>query len=486
MKKRLLIIGASLPVLFILLLIAGMVAIKSIVTKELLVDQMESSMNLRADVRELKISLFSVVSSIELSGVQLAPRDRFADAATPLKDRPALRSALISADAFDLKFSLGPLLQKRFELKRLVLDRPQVNLVLLANGGNNLSALFTTPKVVAGKRNPALDRKGGQKPAAQPTKKKNTGPEAAKQFTARDLPVAAKLDEIGMKDATINIRVQKTGQLIRISGLTTKVDNIDIDPEDLTKHNGAEVRFDMNMKILGRDGRESAGFQLRSGGRITPFEAKTGRVNTQATYALTVRRGSFVDGMPLLQQLAGAFPLLEKAGLKMEGVGKKAELQSDATLRVSYGAGRVTFLDDVTLKTTHYDLMIQQKSWVQTGNDQHLLQGSLVASKEESARAVKSVDSRLDRALAKMKDVDRAEVRKQLLGPVLKGDQIALPFTSSGNIKSPTVRLGVVLPSIADLLKGQVGNLVKGKLNDAISKNPKARKLMKKLPKLPF
>ena len=489
MKKKLLIAIISLPAALVLLLIVGMLAIKSVVTKELLVDQMESAMNLRADVKELNISLFSVVSSIELRGVRLAPRDRFADAATPLKDRPQLKSALISAEAFDLKFSLGPLLQKRFELKRLVLNRPEVNLVLFENGGNNLSGLFTTPRTVAGKRNPALDNKAETKPASKPARRPapKSGPgEKAQPFTARDLPVATKLDEIGMKNATVNIRVRKTGQLIRISGLTTKVDDIDINPEDLVGHNKADVRFDMNVSIIGRDGQESAALGLRSGGRVTPFEPKTGRVNPFLTYALTVRRGSFVDGMPLLKQLGGAFPLLEKAGLKMEGVGKKAELQADTAVRVSYGGGRVTFLDDIALKTMHYDLSLNQKSWIQTTNNEHLFRGSLLASKEESARAVQSVDARLEKALAKAQGVDKAEVRRQLLGGVLKGDQIALPFTSSGNIQSPTVRLGVGLPSIADLLKGQAGNLVKGRLNDALNKNPKAQELMKKLPKLPF
>ncbi len=485
MKKWVIILSA-IPVVLIVVLLVGMLAIRSIVTKELLVEQMEATMNLRAEVRELDISLLSAVSSIELRGVKLAPRDRLADAATPLSERPPLKAALISAEAFELKFRLGPLLQKRFELQRLILDRPQVNLVLLENGGNNLSALFAPPKVVGGKpREVAPATKAAAEEAKKPAAKKE--PDApAKPFTARDLPIAAKLDAVGMDNANINVRVQKTGQLIRISGLTTRIDNIDIDPADLARHNGADVRFDMNLAVIGRDGKEAGAFALRSGGRVTPFEAVSGRVNTAVTYALTLKRGSYVDGMPLLQQLAGAFPMLEKAGVRLEGATKRAELQADASLRVAYGGGRVAFLDDVVFKTKHYDLALRAKSWIQTTNDQHLFSGQLLATPDESARCIQSVDARLEKALAKSKGVDKAEVRKQVLGPILKGDRIMLPFTSSGSIKSPSVALGVELPSLTDLLKGQLSGLAKSKLDEALKKNPKAKELMKKLPKLPF
>ena len=43
-----------------------------------------------------------------------------------------------------------------------------------------------------------------------------------------------------------------------------------------------------------------------------------------------------------------------------------------------------------------------------------------------------------------------------------------LPFTSSGNIKSPNVQLQIELPSILDLAKGAVGDKLKDELNKKI------------------
>lgn len=488
MKRKLIVVLLSGCGVFLVALVAGMILLKSLLTAEFLVTQLESNMNVRAEVKELNISLFSIVSSVELRGVKLAPRDRFADQAVPLKERPALTGAVISAGAFDLKLRLGALMDRRFELERLVLDEPEINLVLFASGQNNLSSLFGAPKTVAGKPNPAYGKKPATEEKTKPTEPKAAAKEqeAAKPFSVRDLPIAANLKALGIEKGKVNIRVERTGQLLRIAPLTLTVKDIDIDPADLAKHNQALVRFDMGLSVLGRDGKESSRFGLRSGGKVVPFDSKTGQVNTSVTYKLTVLQGTFIDGFALTNQLAGAFPLLQKAGVELKGVGGRAELSKDVALLVGYGGSRVTFLQSALFPTKNYDLNIDKGAWLQLNSNQHLLTGSLLASKEESARAIASADARLEKALAKTPDVKKEDLRKQLLGPITKGDRISLPFSSSGDIRSPTVRLAVQLPSLADLLKGQLGDLAKGKLNKLLKDDPRANELRKKLPKLPF
>ena len=88
MKKILISISIFLG-LILTVLIAGLLSISSIVTPDFIVSQIESSLNTRADLKKVNISLFSAMSSIELEGLSLHERDQFADNANLLAERTA-------------------------------------------------------------------------------------------------------------------------------------------------------------------------------------------------------------------------------------------------------------------------------------------------------------------------------------------------------------------------------------------------------------
>ena len=155
MKKIFIILG-SILILPILLLLLALSAVNKIITDEFIVSQLEKNMNLRAELKKIDVSLFSAISSIHLEGLKLNNRDKYADDAVPLKDRPPLQSALISMENFEFELNFLAILKGEVQLKKLLLLDPEINLVLFEKGGNNLSSLFLPPKIVEGKPNEKL------------------------------------------------------------------------------------------------------------------------------------------------------------------------------------------------------------------------------------------------------------------------------------------------------------------------------------------
>ncbi|HMU85734.1 MAG TPA: AsmA domain protein, partial [Leptospiraceae bacterium] len=187
MKKILYFVVIPLFVILALVSASAWYALKVVLNENFLVQQIESNLNVRAEVRKLNVSLFSAMSSVELEGVSLGARDSFANQGTPLSERPPMKGSVVTIGKIDLKFSLLPLLRRKFELNRFMLSSPVVSMTLFANGGNSLKPLFQKPLIVGRKPNPAL----AEKPAETAAK------EEEKPFSAKDLPISADLREIG-------------------------------------------------------------------------------------------------------------------------------------------------------------------------------------------------------------------------------------------------------------------------------------------------
>lgn len=444
---RKLILGIAIPLGVLLILgITLRIVLGALVNEQLVVDQIESALNARADVKKLNVSLFSAVSGISLEGLALGVRDDAANKALPLSERKPMKP-LISLDKVELKLKFLPLLSKKLELVRFVIVSPKLTLVLSENGSNNLAPLFKTPAIVNGQPNPALTAKPEEG-------EEESEPTDNKPFSAKSLPISATLKEIGIDNGDVTIVMQKTAQTIRIEGLDVFINNIQIDPADLVNKNSANVEIDGVVRVISKKGGESAKILLYSNGVVVPFDKKTGEVNTMVEYQATLKQTSYVDGFAVFDQLAGSMPALNEVGLKWDKLKQKAELIRDVVVHVGYGRGRLTFLSDTKFPTKNYDLALTKGSYLITTNNQHVFNGMLLASKEESNNLLKGVDATIEK---KAKGQDKAKIRSILLGDLLQGDQVALKFQSTGNISDPKVSLTSEVPGFGDI----VGDLMK-------------------------
>ncbi|MCC5816237.1 MAG: AsmA domain protein [Leptospira sp.] len=459
-------IGVGVLLLLIILIsVIGLMSLGSFVTPNFIVKQIESSMNVRAEVKKVNISLFSALSSVGIEGIKLGRRDAVADAGTDLDKREDMKSSVISLEKIDLGLSLGAILSKEFRLNKLILNEPKVSLVLFENGSNSLSPLFQPPITVNGEPNPKLSPEAIAeriKAEKELEGKKLEEVESKEPFTIKSIPISISMGELGIKNGNISVTMQKTKQVINLTSATILLKNLDIVPDNLEKHNSVNLDLSFNLSVIGANSKESALFLLNSSGKIQPFETKTGLVNPSVVHSVKIKEGTYMNGFAAFDALAGGLPALNSLNIKMDKIAQKVELQKDVQAKIGYTQGKVIFKDSPNFTTKHYDLKIMEGTWIQLTNSTHSMNAKIVATKQESDKALAGINKALEGA----KGVDTTVIKKEILGNLMEGDRVALPFKSTGSIKSPNVSLGINLPSIAGLLKGAVKDALKGKIPD--------------------
>ncbi|MCP4680866.1 MAG: hypothetical protein GY864_00865 [Desulfobacterales bacterium] len=460
MKKMLIII--LIPVF--LLVISGIgvwVYLTFFFDENFVVQNIESNINARVELKKVKVGLFSLAPSFFCEGVSFAKRDGFADEGTRLNERPALKSPLISVKKMEFKANLLPLFKKQLVVQKFVANHADINMTINEDGENNLSPLFGPPPIVNGRPNPAFETK--QKKSPETDNAGSTG--SGRKFSSHDIPLSARINNIGLEQANINILVQHTRQRLQASGVDLMISSIDIDPNDLIKHNKANVLFDADFIVAGKDNREQAKLMIGSSGDIKPFDPRTGFINPRIVYMLRLKKGSFISSLIALDVINKTLPALSQIGLNMEKVTKRAELIKDSETGIVYREGRVSFIHDLSFTTLHYDMHIRKNSWINVINNRHEFKGNLVLSEEDSRKALEEVDGFIEKqavSLAKRNiEMDVKKVRDQLLAGIVKDGRIDLGFSSRGNVKRPTVRLSILPSSLDSVLKKAVKDTFK-------------------------
>lgn len=460
MFKRVAVIAGALIALLLSLIVGLSVYAASLINADFIVAQLESSLNCRAELKELDAGLFSAVSSVRLGGLALGPRDDYANRGVPQKDRPPLARPLVAAKEVRLALKFWPLLSRRLVVSEFVLVEPALNLTVYANGANNLAPLFSTPRTVNGAPNPAL----AEKPAAPETPAASAGP-----FTARDLPIAGSLGRVAVERGTLNLTLEEARSRVLVAPIDLALTEIEIDPEDLKNKNQARLVFNASAKVFDRAGQESALLKLESNGLITPFEPESGRVNPALKYAIRVVEGSYINGLALLNQLSGNLPALAKAGIKMEDLTKRAELSENVEVTIEYGRALIKLLNAPVFPTRHYDFSLTEGSSLSLGDNQHRFTGRVFASAEETERVFAKVDAEIARAI-KGDETQARELRNKVFAAIVKDNRVFLDFVSRGDLSNPSVELLANLPSLADLIKEAGGELARSRLQNELGR----------------
>ncbi|MCW7492116.1 AsmA family protein [Leptospira sp. 2 VSF19] len=469
-------LGSILLIVIIALVFAG-----SFITPSFLVKQIESAINVRAHVESVNINLFNVLSGIEIEGIVLAPRDEIANKGTPLEERKLKPKGLIELGKADVKISFLALLTKTLKVNKIVLKKPEISLTMNEDGGNNLTSLFKTPKIVNGEKNPALSAEAlaEKKAALEEEEKEKASAPASGPFSIKDIPIAIKMGLVGIQEGNIQVNMRKTGQQILVQKLDLELKDIDIDGSDLGSHNNVNVNFDADVTIIGRNKKEAAKFLLDTEGKVTPFVVKTGLVNPKVNYEVTMKEDSFLSGFAAFDAIAGELPAMNQAGLKLDKLKEKAELKKDVSFHVEYSNGKVTFLDEPTFPTKNYDLQITKGSYIVTTTNYHEMKMGMLYDEEESKKSLASVDEKIKQAMKGQGDPKA--IRNKIVGNLVKDDRLFIPFRTYGDIRNPNVELGVGLGSLTDLIGGAVKEAIKGKASEALKKLPGAGDALKGL-----
>ena len=435
-------------VLFLSLIVGASFYVSSLLTEEFIVHQLESLFNARF---QLKRFYFSILSGgdLEVEGLAVGKRDRFANKAVPLNKRPALRRKALSMEKLDVHLDFFKLLSGLVYVEGFVFKKPQVNITLYKNGSNNLSPLFTTPAIIRGKPNPAY--KPSKPKKEEKEQKKKTKKDSA-PLQAQSIPLSASLEKIGIENGHIKFTLAKTGDTLVIEKLNFLVKNIEFDPEDLKNKNSADVIFDMNLRLFTKANKETGLFIFSSKGKVVPFNKRTGRIDPNVVYELFIAENSYVAGFSVLEKLSGKIDLLKKAGVSLDKLREKAVLTSGTSTKVRYKRGTLTILNDMKIITKNFELLAKKGASFRLAKMTHRIDGKLTASAELSKSAVAKIDTVIQKQL-RLKKKEAEKLRKKHFSSVIDDGRIFFSFVSSASITNPNIVIKNSLPSLSSLAK---------------------------------
>lgn len=469
-------------ILLVLLTLLGLkIYLENYFDKNIIVREVEANTNSRFELEDISIGLFAFKPYLELNKVKIGQRDKYADDKVHIDERPKMENEIVSIENIELKANLFPLLHKKFELNKFIISEPKMKLTIGKKGDNNLSQLMKSTGSADGSSYDEQENQEAEETAEESSKSETSSEEPAKEFNAKDVPIAAELNQIGIEKGEIDILFKATDQRFLISDLYIVISQIDFDPKDLENHNKAHITIDTDLLISNKDNKEQAKLILRSHADIRPMDPKTGKIEPEALYDLTINEGSFLVALVAMEKVKSSLSTLDQMGLDLSLLSKKAVVKKDANTKIRYKEGKISFEEELKVETGDYDITIAKDGWFNVLNNQHSFKGNLLVSKSESDKLLKNVDSYIDEQISKAKGVkiDKAQVKKDLLSGIVKDGRVSIDFSSKGDISDPDVKVTVLPPSLTKIIQKQAGSIIEDKAKEEGEKQGK--KLLKSL-----
>ena len=293
MKKIFMAVGALIAVIVVLVMIAAVIVYVK-VDKTFIESQVARALSRQVTLEKIDVSLFSIVSGIEIKNLALS-NFKTSEQLAQLKDQSVSAADLFAGiEALRFKVKFLPLLERRVELKELVLYSPVINLSRNRQGVSNIEDLIKSVK----------------KPADQ-EKREPQAKAPAKPLSADDIPVALSVGEIGMKNATINYYDGVYDQGVQIYKLSALAHDISIDPKELEKKDEIKLKLGMGIKTVGamKTGSvQSFDVTIEASGKVIPFDVKTRLLEPEAILHVAIPDGE-MTGLQIFNAVA-AIPIL--------------------------------------------------------------------------------------------------------------------------------------------------------------------------------
>ncbi|MEW6525149.1 MAG: AsmA family protein [Spirochaetota bacterium] len=450
MKKIFKWVAIVIGSIFALVIIASIV-LMLVVTKDMIAQQMEKALNRHVTIEKIDVSIFSVVSGIEVKGVAISnfktPKQLEA-----LKGKPVEKGDLfVGLDSFTFKLKFLPLLQGKFELRELLLTGPKINITRYQSGTFNFSDLMKPSK---------------EEKKVEEVKKE----EPSKPLTADTLPISITIGKVGIEKGVITFVDQSLQQTLQLYNLNALVHDIEIDPKDLEKKNQVKLKLDIGIKTIGKTSGgsvESFDIALASRGTVKPFDLKTRILNPE----ISLKAGSPYGTMTGLQifdaiksnetlaNYAGKFDFLSKDVKWKNGyvdIWYKGGLLKITNGKISTDDYAGNFKADVNLNTKAVNAEVDM-----TLNEKH--NKSIYNGIEKNASKLIKGDV--------AKYVKSNTVAEKAFGYLTNKDgKVFLQFLVTGTMDKPQTKLvSPKLPSLMDVIKdigGDVADIAKEKAKE--------------------
>lgn len=446
-KKILITIASLMAAISILVIIAGIIIIIK-VDKEFIASRMSMALNRQVYIEKIDVSIFSIVSGIEIKNVAVS-NFKTPQQLAVLQGKPvAAGDVFTGMESMNFKIMFLPLLKKQFDLKELVLYKPVINLSRSKQGVLNIDDLLKT------------------KNKEPQEKKKEEVKTPAKQLSADDIPIAITVGEIGIKNGTINYYDGQTEQKFQIYKLTTMAYDINIDPKELEKKDEIKLKIGMGLKTVGpmKTGSvQNFDITLDAKGKVIPFDIKTRLLEPEVLLHIAIPDGQ-VTGLQVFNAVA-VIPLLgDYLGQYISFLKGKQEWKDSkdtgGDLRYKSGNAQLSngkldlkeakFLFDGTMNTDSKAL------------DMNL---NMVMKKEINEKVKIALANKIEAAIKSpevKKYTDSTKLAEAAMQPLLnKEGMIDMKFNIGGTTRKTSVKLvQPQLDSLGSVIKNSAGGIL--------------------------
>jgi len=410
----------------------------------------------RAEIAEANLKLFRSPARLEIMGLSLAARDEYADNATPLARRPPMNSSA-TVDYILLELKTGPLLGRKLVVKNLTIERPRIEMTVYENGRTSFDEMIK----------PAPSAPGappGEPDAAPPAEAEG----GLSVVTADQLPVDAIEGRVAVENATIMATLENSRTTVQIHEGIMIFSDVDVNPSNLEGHNAANIdlsawvgvdSFEKNTRYMD--------LWLDGTGAIQPFNTETGELDPSLSASVTVRKDSWIDAFPVLDDMEELLLELKQYGVDLEGVRLRGDFSEDTTASFNATRTSVNMTSDFMIPIDENFLVLESGSWIHSARNDHEFTLTFIASE----RLTRKVESEMTKYLNQQLGEEQAALVQSAILPLIKqSDFLVLRFGSKGDLGNPTVVSLTPMGDLGELVKegADTMDVLKGKAEELL------------------
>jgi len=414
-----------------LVLIACVLAFsaKFLLTKEFLVEEVEDSINSRVQIGSFDVSIFSVPAKVTLKDVILAERDNNVHRKVSYDKRSPLIQGALECREVSFEVSLWELFSKEIYVEHFVLDGLHARVKLHEDGTNSLDSLFEdAPKI--------------DKPKGEP-----------KSFNAREKDeFVTHLKSISIGDVSFDLLVEKTGVLLHGTDCSVQLENIKVNPNALEQVNQAQLELVANLQIFDSTSKtiKYGEVGINGNAEVQLFDPLTGDIDPDVTLDLNISDSSYLTTqVPYIKKVWDFGAKLEKYGVNLGTLPKKAKFGRSRKIAGNYKRGRVDVEKDLSIVIHDWEVAVNEKSWLDSGSEQHEFFIDLSASQKTSESLVGHVDSLLKSVPKELRGGLANSIKKEWL----VNGKLTLRLHTQGALSKPKIKMLTKLPDVDDMIK---------------------------------
>ncbi len=443
LKKRFIKLIAILVLGIVGLSVVAGLLLSNFVTKDLLEQKIEDSINAEVSIGAVDVSLFALPATIVVSDVSLMP-----------KGVTDVSKAEVNISKVSLSIGWAGLLKKHIDVTYLAVHQADIKITYFKDGSNSLGKLFESP-----------DSDSDEDKLSKEDEEKSV--EGLNINDQGDF--VASLGGVSISDTRIDLVLEEMKMQLICEDLNIDLSAMQIDPNDLAASNEAKLDAESLIRAYSLKGEHYGDLDMGGTAGVKLFNLSTGKIEPEVDGAFSLSDQSWLStGMPFVARAWEQLSVLEKVGL---GIGKapdRASFGRSKSIAVHYHLGRIDLLKPLSIWVDDWEVAVLGGGWLNTQTDKHKVSGELLASKKASALMVPTIFKGLELLPKQI----RASVADDLRDNLIRDDRLVVKIKSSGYFSDPKIRPDGKIVDISkasrdaaeELLKEKAGNLLKGLL----------------------